>query len=442
MRKIIFCLLLFNVLFFTFSTSFVNADGIVNLNSFKECPKDSNPGSDRIWTYVLGSTNCKAGSYYYTSSVPPAGNLIYSSVYSGFRSLDYIYFNGTGTIDILDRDNNLIKTLNVSTQERVRLYVGNLNGYKFKYTGIDLLGVQFSWNRSAIVICYAKEGFTDDNYKFYISKSFVHIEDLEQQPEQQPEPDQSDCDICSKIDAILQELKKGNDCDVCSKLSGILQDTNKINNNISQIKINTGYINSHLSQIKDNISDNSLVLAKIRQTLDTIRMQDIDRNDSLDSIDNKLDNLESIDNNLEKIRDEIDTIANDFAPTITPDFSGQIQKPDLPVLDIPTIEKQEDKSNYFTDPGFEGEAEPIPMAPKEPENWKDLDGNLMDIDDVIERDAQVLKDDSLVKDEPMKKDEPLKMDEFERDEVMERDEMVRDEPLKRDEPLEKSEVLK
>lgn len=183
MRKIIFCLLLFNVLFFTFSAAFVNA-GVVNLNSFKECPRDPNPASDRIWTYVLGSTNCKAGSYYYTSDVPVPGNLIYSSVYSDFRSLSYIYFNGTGTIDILDKDNNLIKTLNVSTQERVRLYVGNLNGYKFKYTGIDLLGVYFSWNRAGIIICYAKEGFTDDNFKFYTNKSFVSIEDVEQQPEQ------------------------------------------------------------------------------------------------------------------------------------------------------------------------------------------------------------------------------------------------------------------
>lgn len=444
MRKIIFCLLLFNVLFFTFGTSFVNADGIVNLNSFKQCPDDPNPGSDRLWKIVIGSTNCKVGSYYYTKDVPVPGNLIYSSVYSDFRSLNYIYFNGVGTIDILDKDNNLIKTLNVSTQERVRLYVGNLNGYKFKYTGIDLLGVKFSWNRKALTICYAKEGFTDVNHKFYVSASSVSIEDVEQQPEQQPQqPEQSDCDICSKIDSILEELKKGNGCDVCSKLSGILQDTNKINNNISQLKITTGYINSHLSQIKDNISDNSLILAKVRQTLDTMRMQDLDRNDSLDSIDNKLDNLESIDNNLEGIKDEIDTIVDDFAPTIIPDFSGQIQKPDLPVLDIPTIKKQEDTNVYFSEQEFEGEASPFPFA-EGPKPWKNVDGKEIVIED-FDRDSPFDKDKSLIRDDSMKsekmeRDEPLQREEMDRDEIKRDEPLEVEKPLKRDEPLELKEM--
>ena len=439
MRKIIFCLLLFNVLFFTFSAAFVAAD-IVNLNSFKECPKDSNPGSDRIWTYVLGSTNCKAGSYYYTSDVPVPGNLIYSSINGGFRSLDYIYFNGVGTIDILDKDNNLIKTLNVSTQERVKLYVGNLKGFKFKYTGIDLLGVAFSWNRAGIVICYSKEGFTDDNYKFYTNTSFVGIEDVEQRPEQRPE--QPDCDICSKIDSILEELKEGNDCDVCSKLSGILDDTNKINNNISQIKITTGYINSYLSQIKENISDNSLILAKIRQTLDTIRMQDLSRNDNLDSIDNKLDNLESIDNNLEGIKGEIDTIVDDFAPTITPDFSGQIQKPDLPVLDIPIIEKQEDTNIYFTEQEFDGEAKPFPFA-QGPKPWRNVDGKEILIED-FDMDESLIRDDLMEPEEMerefIERDEPLIRDDLMEREEMEREFIERDEPLRRDEPLELEEI--
>lgn len=426
MRKIIFCLLLFNVLFFTF-IKFTFAD-VVNLGKLPSCG------------FVDGTTNCKRGSYYYIDSVPASGTKIMSTR----RVVRVIHFQGSGYFELFDKSGNLIERLDVNSPDRVGVYVFTKRVYSYTYFGVDLIATDFIQDGGNLGITVAYKPYSEDLEDYLSDDNYFKPEQLPKpDPEPDPEPESKpECDICSKIDSILEELKKGNGCDVCSKLSGILEDTNKINNNISQIKINTGYINSHLSQIKDNISDNSLVLAKIRQTLDTIRMQDIDRNDSLDSIDNKLDNLESIDNNLEKIRDEIDTIANDFAPTITPDFSGQIQKPDLPVLDIPTIEKQEDKSNYFTDPGFEGEAEPIPMAPKEPENWKDLDGNLMDIDDVIERDAQVLKDDSLVKDEPMKKDEPLKMDEFERDEVMERDEMVRDEPLKRDEPLEKSEVLK
>ena len=430
MRKIIFCLLLFNVLFFTF-IKFTSAD-VINLGKLPSCG------------FVDGTTNCKNGSYYYVNNVPSSGTKIMSSG----RVVDIISFQGSGYFDLFDKSGNLIERLDVNSPDRVSVYVFPKRVYSYTYFGVDLIATHFRQDGGNLGIIVAYKPYSLDLHNF-LRGGYLTPEQLPKpDPEPDPEPEvKPGCDICSKIDSILEELKKKNACDVCSKLSGILEDTNKINNNISQLKITTGYINSHLSEIKGNISDNSLILAKVRQTLDTMRMQDLDRNDSLDSIDNKLDSfdlkLDRLDL-LEDINNNITGLRNDFYPSVLPDLTPSIKNPVSGVNfpSVPSIDKKEDNTVYFSDPGFEGEAEPLPMSPKEPVNWKDLSGKELNVDAVLERDAQVLKDDSLVKDEPMKKDEPLKMDEFERDEVMERDEMVRDEPLKRDEPLEKSEVLK
>lgn len=418
MRKIIFCLLLFNVLFFI-SIKFTFAD-VINLGKLPDCG------------FVDGTTNCRNGSYYYVNSVPASGTKIMSSG----RVVRVIRFQGSGYFELFDKSGNLIERLDVNSSDRVGVYVFTKRVYSYTYFGVDLIATDFRQDGGNAGIVVAYKPYSKDLQKF-LSGGYLTPEQL---PKPDPEPDPE------------PEVKPG--CDICNKLSGILEDTNKINNNISQLKITTGYINSHLSQIKDNISDNSLILAKVRQTLDTMRMQDLDRNDSLDSIDNKLDNLESIDNNLEGIKDEIDTIVDDFAPTITPDFSGQIQKPDLPVLDIPTIGKQEDNTTYFTEQKFEGEASPFPFA-EGPKPWKNVDGKEIVIED-FDRDSPFDKDKSLIRDEPlqlekmdkdnMKRDEPLRRDEPLQREEMDRDEIKRDEPLevekplKRDEPLELEEI--
>lgn len=425
MRKIIFCLLLFNVLFFTF-IKFTFAD-VINLGKLPACG------------YVDGTTNCKHGSYYYVNSVPSPGTKIMSTS----RVVRIIYFQGSGYFDLFDKSGNLIERLDVNSPDRVGVYVFNKGVYSYAYFGIDLIATYFRKDGGNAGLIVAYKPFTNDLHDFLSGGNYFKPEQLPKpDPEPDPEPElKPKCDICSKIDSILEELKESNSnsCDICSKLSGILEDTNKINNNISQIKITTGYINSYLSQIKENISDNSLILAKVRQTLDTMRMQDLNRNDSLDSIDNKLDNLESIDNNLEGIKGEIDTIVDDFAPTITPDFSGQIQKPDLPVLDIPTIKKQEDTNVYFTEQEFEGEASPFPFA-EGPKPWKNVDGKEIVIED-FDRDSPFDKDKSLIRDDSMKsekmeRDEPLQREEMDRDEIKRDEPLEVEKPLKRDEPLE------
>lgn len=407
MRKIIFCLLLFNVLFFI-SIKFTFAD-VVNLGKLPDCG------------FVDGTTNCRNGSYYYVNSVPASGTKIMSSG----RVVRVIRFQGSGYFELFDKSGNLIERLDVNSSDRVGVYVFTKRVYSYTYFGVDLIATEFRQDGGNAGIVVAYKPYSKDLQEF-LSGGYLTPEQL---PKPDPEPDPE------------PEVKPG--CDICNKLSGILEDTNKINNNISQLKITTGYINSHLSQIKDNISDNSLILAKVRQTLDTMRMQDLDRNDSLDSIDNKLDNLESIDNNLEGIKDEIDTIVDDFAPTIIPDFSGQIQKPDLPVLDIPTIKKQEDTNVYFSEQEFEGEASPFPFA-EGPKPWKNVDGKEIVIED-FDRDSPFDKDKSLIRDDSMKsekmeRDEPLQREEMDRDEIKRDEPLEVEKPLKRDEPLELKEM--
>ena len=408
MRKTIVLLFLLNVLFFVFNN--VTFADVVNLGKLPSCG------------FVDGTTNCKNGSYYYVNNVPASGTKIMSSG----RVVRVIRFQGSGYFELFDKSGNIIERLDVNSPDRVGVYVFTKRVYSYTYFGVDLIATDFRQDggNSGIVVAY--KPYSKDLQDF-LSGGYLTPEQLPKpDPEPDPEPEvKPGCDICSKIDSILDligkieeliaELKK-KDCDVCKKLDAILADTDAMNNNISQLKITTGYINSHLSQIKDNISDNSLILAKVRQTLDTMRMQDLDRNDSLDSIDNKLDNLESIDNNLEGIKDEIDTIVDDFAPTITPDFSGQIQKPDLPVLDIPNLSKQQDTNIYFSEQEFEGEASPFPFA-EGPKPWKNVDGREIELED-FDRDKSLIRD------------EPLQL------EKMDKDNMKRDEPLRRDEPLE------
>ena len=428
MRKIIFCLLLFNVLFFI-SIKFTFAD-VVNLGKLPPCG------------FVDGTTNCKHGSYYYINRVPSSGIKIMSSG----RVVRIIYFQGSGYFELFDKSGNLIERLDVNSPDRVGLYVFNKGVYSYAYFGVDLIATYFRKDGGNKGLIVAYKPFSKDLHDFLSGGNYFKPEQLPKpDPEPDPEPElKPKCDICSKIDSILEELKESNSnsCDICSKLSGILEDTNKINNNISQIKITTGYINSYLSQIKDKLSDNSLILAKVRQTLDTMRIQDLDRNDSLDSIDNKLDNLESIDNNLEGIKGEIDTIVDDFAPTITPDFSGQIQKPDLPVLDIPIIEKQENTNIYFTEQEFDGEAKPFPFA-QGPKPWRNVDGKEILIED-FDMDESLIRDDLMEPEEMerefIERDEPLIRDDLMEREEMEREFIERDEPLRRDEPLELEEI--
>ena len=456
MKKIIVCLLLFNVLFFTF-IKFTFAD-VVDLGKLPACG------------FVDGTTNCKHGSYYYINSVPVPGTKIMSSG----RVVRIIYFQGSGYFDLYDKSGNVIDRLDVNSPDRVGIYVLDKGVYSYAYFGVDLIATYFrkdGGNRGLIV---AYKPYSKDLHDFLSGGNYFKPEQLPK-PDLEPDPEpevKPGCDICSKIDSILDligkieeliaELKK-KDCDVCKKLDAILADTDAMNNNISQLKITTGYINSHVSEIKDKISDNSLILAKIRQTLDIIRMQDIYRNDNLDSIDNKLDNLESIDKNLEGIRDGIDRIADDLTPTITPDFSGQIQKPDLPVLDIPNLSKQQDTNIYFSEKAFVGESESLPFAP-EPKNWTDFNNKSLDLDE-FERDEPLEQDEfereKFERDEPLEqdeferekfeRDEPLERDEFERekferDDPLERDEFERekferDDPLERDRPLERDEPL-
>jgi len=396
------------------------AASVVDLSSFKGCPRDSSTGRTAV-----GSTDCTVGSYYYVSEKPPEGVPIYSSVGSDFRQIQYIYFKGSGNVKFYDANDGLIKEMDVSSSAPVRVGTYSLNAKKFSFTGIDLLGIYYGYNSRGLVVCYAQEGYTEENYKFYINSAFKSFDAVKPAAPASPDGPSVSADLIVKLDEILQELKKKNSCDVCKKLDALLADTNAINNNISQIKITTGYINGHLKNISSYLDRLTSDFFLIREYIYDIRNGVFDIRDSSSSVDTKLDDLGPIKNTLLDISDSLK-----FLPPDIPSVS--IRAPDLSTLDVPTIEKKEDSTVYFSEQNFVGKAAPFPKA-QELQPWRFLDG------------SEVVQDSVLIKDSPAQRQESFKQEKMERQQLqrqeplqqnkMERQQLQREEPLQRDKPL-------
>ena len=439
MKKILVCLLVLNICVFSFSGLFVvnAAIGSIDLSNLPTCKE--------------GDTNCRIGSYVYLSSKPSAGKMIQSTINGNYRFLRTIYFKGTGTLTFYD-ENNKERVVPVSSVDRIGLYVFNSKFVKFKYEGLDLLGVYFSYNRAGFIVCY--DVFTYPNQDYYGGKG--NIVDLDSLPPLVDEGgssgsslDKSILDLIGKIEELIAELKK-KDCDVCKKLDAILADTDAMNNNISRLKITTGYINSHVSNISTKLDSTNTHLDGIGTDIGYIKGSVEQSADFLEQISNKVDSLESIDSKLDSLEDikgGITDIGNSLIPSTVPDFSAVVNKPDLPVLDIPNLSKQQDTNIYFFEKAFVGESESLPFAP-EPKNWTDFNNKSLDLDE-FERDEPLEQDEfereKFERDEPLERDE-FEREKFERDDPLERDEFERekferDDPLERDRPLERDEPL-
>lgn len=469
MRKTITLLLLLNVLFFTFSSAVnANVGGDTLLNDL-----DANTVFEhKDFGTCLKKYSNTSSRFYCSGSVPQGvilwANLSDKSYIIGSYSLSGKPTSSGTSLSFYDSSGTVVKTYSGTDVWESRGSGGNKRYNGIMFTSDE--GIEISFLSIADSSNYGKQGWN------------FNVEGIAPKPEleseQQSQEKNSDiAELCKKIDEILDELKKGNSCDVCSKLSAILADTDAINNNISQIKITTGYMNSHLGNISGKMDRLVANSADMREFVWDIRDAVIDSRDSLDriygnvnqlrieterigddtsaiktfvesidgraeSIDNKLDKLDKLDE-LEGIRDGIDRIADDLTPTITPDFSAEIDKPDLPVLDIPTIENQEDTNTYFTEQQFEGEASPFPFA-EGPKPWKNVDGKEIVIED-FDRDSPADKDKSLTRDESLES-EKMDLEFIERDEPLQREKMdkdniKRDEPLRRDESLEVEENL-